>query len=323
MELCISSGLNAFGRRGDHSLESMQEKIDNAGKVQGLTGIEINTPEHVNAMGAAQLREYLDERQLTVTCVNPRFDREPKWARGALSHPDVQVRQDAVDAAKFAVDTAAALGCGHICIWPGTDGFDYPFQQDYGRAWELLVTSLREVAAYNRDMQVDLEYKIWEPRRFSFVRDIGTTLEMIRDCDAANMGVTLDYAHVLMAKENITFAAALAQRSGRLANVHLNDGYGEADDGYIAGSTHLVETMELLQYLNAADYRGWLTFDLFPLHEDPVQFCQNSIDNVRWLNQLAVSMDPEELAALHQTMDANEVQRFVRKTMAGLVVPVR
>ncbi len=299
----------------------MEEKIVNATQVHGLTGVEVNTPEHVTAMPALGLKKFVADQGLAVTCVNPRFDRDPLWARGAFSHPDGPTRQKAVDAAKFAVDTAAALDCNHICIWPGTDGFDYPFQQDYERAWDQLVDGLRQVAQYNPSVQVDLEYKIWEPRRFSFLRDIGTTLEAIRDCGVGNMGVTLDYAHVLMAKENIACSAALARRNQVLSNIHLNDGYGEADDGYMAGSTHLVETMELLQYLHAVDYGGWLTFDLFPTHEDPVQFCQNSIDNVRWLHQLAISIDLEELAQLRATMDANGVQRLVRQTMSQSVLP--
>lgn len=46
------------------------------------------------------------------------------------------------------------------------------------------------------------------------------------DCGsgAANLGVTLDFAHSLYADEQPAFAAALIARESRLLGLHLNDG---------------------------------------------------------------------------------------------------
>ena len=54
-----------------------------------------------------------------------------------------------------------------------------------------------------------------------------------------NLGVTLDFAHVLYADEQPAFAAALIARHSRLLGVHLNDGYGKRDDGLMVGAVHL------------------------------------------------------------------------------------
>jgi xylose isomerase len=47
---------------------------------------------------------------------------------------------------KKALDVAAELGAVDVLMWPGQDGFDYPFQSDYQKYWGLLVEAIGEVA---------------------------------------------------------------------------------------------------------------------------------------------------------------------------------
>ncbi len=54
---------------------------------------------------------------------------------------------------------------------------------------------------------------------------------MIRDAGEANMGVTLDFAHVPYADEMPAHTAALINRHSKSLSVHLNDGYGKWDNG--------------------------------------------------------------------------------------------
>ena len=68
--------------------------------------------------------------------------------------------------------------------------------------------------------------------------DVATTLLAIREIDRPNLGVTLDFAHVLYADEMPAYAAALVARHSRLLGVHLNDGYGKRDDGLMVASVH-------------------------------------------------------------------------------------
>ncbi len=93
---------------------------------------------------------------------------------------------------------------------------------------------------------ISIEYKPNEPRAFSVLRDVGTTLLAIAVTGARNLGVTLDFAHVLYAGEQPAFAAALVARTSRLLGVHLNDGYGGRDDGLMVGAVHTQQTLELL-----------------------------------------------------------------------------
>ena len=76
-------------------------------------------------------------------------------------------------------------------------------------------------------------------------------------------------------------AAALALRDGRLFGVHLNDGYGQADDGLLVGSVHPWQTLELLATLRRHDYRGTIYFDTFPVREDPAAESAANVARVR------------------------------------------
>ena len=116
-------------------------------------------------------------------------------------------------------------------------------------AWEQLQERTRDIADYGHELRVSLEYKPTDPRRQSFLGDMATTLLFLQECDRPNLGVTIDYCHSLMARENPGFAAFLAAKSGRLYGVHLNDGYGYQDDGLMVGPASYVQIAEFLFYV--------------------------------------------------------------------------
>ena len=129
------------------------------------------------------------------------------------------------------MDAAREAGCNLMTLWLGQDGFDYAFQADYAQLWRDGVDGIREVAEHDPSCLVSLEYKPNEPRSFSLLPDCATTWLALKETGAPNLGVTLDFAHVLYADEQPAFAAALIARHSRLLGLHLNDGYSKRDDG--------------------------------------------------------------------------------------------
>ena len=47
------------------------------------------------------------------------------------------------------MDIAEYLEAGVMNLWPGQDGFDYPFQINYVAQWNLIVEALIETAQHN------------------------------------------------------------------------------------------------------------------------------------------------------------------------------
>jgi xylose isomerase len=177
------------------------------------------------------------------------------------------------------------------------DGYDYPFQVDYARLWQDEIDGFRQIAAADPTCRVSVEYKPREPRRFALIRSMGDALLAAREVDLPNFGVTLDLCHSLMAGEHPPFAAAQALREGRLFGVHLNDGYGQADDGLVVGSVHRAATIELLALLAARGYDGTIYFDTFPEREDPAAELRANLAALQELTAIAARIDRSALAA--------------------------
>jgi xylose isomerase len=239
---------------------------------------------------------------------------------GAFTHPDSRVRQAAIDLTKNAMDLLARTGGNLLTIWLGQDGWEYPFQVDYEAIWEAEIDAIREVAEHDPSIQVSIEYKPSEPRSFSLLSDLATTLLAIKKVDRPNLGVTLDFAHVLFAGESPAFAAALIERESKLLGIHLNDGYGRRDDGLMVGTVNLMQTLELLFQLVQKGFDGVIYFDTFPdiTGLDPVQECENNIAMVNALWGVAKRLtDQKDLLEAIKRQDAVVSQNLVRLAILG------
>jgi xylose isomerase len=191
---------------------------------------------------------------------------------------------------------------------------------DYARAWAMEVDAIREVAAHNPAIDIAIEYKPNEPRAFSLLSDIGTTLLAIREAGSPNLGVTLDFAHVLYADEMPAFAAMLAARHSRLLGIHLNDGYGKRDDGLMAGAVHVAATVELLLVAASLGYESAIYFDTFPDASglDPVGECAVNIETVNRLFKVVETLRATtELQDAMARQDAVASRRIVNQALFG------
>ena len=104
------------------------------------------------------------------------------------------------------------------------------------------------------------EYKPNEPRSFSLMPDVSTTLMAIKEVGNKNMGVVLDFAHVMYADELPAYSANLIGRYSEILGVHLNDGYGKWDNGLMVGSVHPIQIIELLVELKKLNYKRAIYF---------------------------------------------------------------
>ena len=248
---------------------------ERAATVNGLTDLDLNFPDHVETDIAAQVSR-LEDLGLSINGLAMRYYSNPRFKLGAFTHPDRWVRQEAIDLTKRGVDCAVATGANLLTIWLGQDGFDYNFQSDYQQMWQDEIEAIRDVADHDRNCLISIEYKPNEPRAFSLLSNLSTTLLAISEAGSENLGVTLDFAHVLYAGEIPAFAAAMISRHSKLLGIHLNDGYGKRDDGLMVGAVNMRATLELLYQIGKDGYDGAIFFDTFPDNSDldPVRECE-------------------------------------------------
>lgn len=275
--------LNSFKNGGgSHDLPGVLGLLSRAATVPGLNAVDLNFPDHLDKVDLREMRRHLDGLGLAVNGFAMRYYSDPGFKIGAFTNPDARLRRLAIDQTKRGIDQMLELGGSLMTLWMGQDGFDYSFQADYARLWDQTLEAISEVADHVPTSEVSIEYKPNEPRSFALMPDIGTTLLAIREMGRKNVGVTIDFAHVLYADEMPAYAVALAARSSKLFGVHLNDGYAKRDDGLMVGTVHPIQTMELIHVLEEIGYSRPIYFDTFPdtTGLDPVAECAANIATV-------------------------------------------
>ena len=294
--------------------------IERAATVLGLSAVDFNFPDHLEGTSAKDIRGKLDELGIGLNGFAMRYYSDPGFKKGALAHPDAAIRRKALDLTLRGIDALAEAGGDLMTLWLGQDGFDYAFQADYLRLWDHVAEALKIIAAHNPAIDISIEYKPNEPRAFSLLPDVGTALLMVSDAGAGNLGVTLDFAHVLYADEMPAYAAALIHRRSRLLGVHLNDGYGKRDDGLMAGSVHVIQTLELLYTLDKLGYGKAIYFDTFPdaVGLDPVAECSANIAAVEGMSRVLDKLRGNEaLDRAIAAQDAVASQRILQSALYG------
>ena len=279
----FASGASAYwsGLSGAPSLAML---VARAATVEGLSELDLNFPDHIGD-DPAEVANVVRDHGLSLSGLAMRYYSNPAYKRGAFTNPDPAVRRAAIDLTRRGIDAARAMGAPMMTLWLGQDGYDYAFQCDYPALWEAEIAGLAEVCAHDPDCLISIEYKPNEPRAYSVLPDAATTLLAIAEVGAANLGVTLDFAHSLYAGEQPAFAAAMIARESKLLGLHLNDGYGKRDDGLMVASVHELATLELLREVARAGFDGAIYFDTFPDASglDPVAECAANIRTVRRL----------------------------------------
>ncbi len=317
--------LNAF-RVGAERIWPQKNRITTvdllarAASVPGLNAADLNYPDHFEGSDPAELGHVLDGLGMVLNGLAMRYYTDPGFKLGAFTNPDPIIRSKAIDETKRGLDALAEMNGRLMTLWLGQDGFDYSFQADYARLWDDTVTAIAEIADHNPAIDIAIEYKPNEPRAFALMPDVATTLLAIGEIGRDNLGVTLDFAHVLYADEMPAHAACLVARHSRILGVHLNDGYGKRDDGLMAASVHPAQTLELLVELARVDYGGALYFDTFPDHSgiDPEAECAANIAVVNRLRAIARTLKDD--ASLRQAIalqDAPASQRIIAAALYG------
>lgn len=149
--------------------------------IRGLGCVDFNYPQHFQDYWTPEeAKEMLDEVGLVAGAVCLRYPS--KFARGAMNHPDVQMRREAIEMTKNAAKVARILGCNEVVVWSAFDGYDYPFQVNYKDKWNQIVSAFQECCDAYPDIKWSLEYKPTdENTRFFTVPSTGAAMLLVKD----------------------------------------------------------------------------------------------------------------------------------------------
>ena len=121
--------LPAGARRGETTAEKVRRAVEGLGDL--IDDYEFHYPQELSSDNLDEVRAALGGHG--IYCVATGLHLDPRFGKGGLSSPDDgDARRGACGSRVEAADFAGELGA-HFIIWPGIEGYNYPFQTPYAR----------------------------------------------------------------------------------------------------------------------------------------------------------------------------------------------
>jgi xylose isomerase len=299
---------------GVSTVDKVRTAVEGLGEL--IDDYEFHYPQELSRENVESVREALDGHG--IYCIASGLHLDSRFGKGGFCSPDDATRGEALRLTREAIDLAADVGAQMI-IWPGIEGYNYPFQTPYAESWARFIDGIAEAAAHagERGVAVFLEHKNSEPAMKILMRNVGMTLHVIHTLRArgiSNVKVNMDWQHLIMNGENLAEYAALLAAEGLLGHQHANSGWGTFDDDNMVGATAFMETLELALELRRAGYGEngeRLGFDLYPYTEDAVGAVKRSVLQWRFIDGVASKIDEPELRRAQQAKDAVRAYELV------------
>jgi xylose isomerase len=312
------------GYQPEHAAESTVERVGRAvdGLGELIDGYEFHYPGELSRDNLDEIRRALAGHDVYCVCAGLHLD--PRFGKGGLTSPDESTRAEALRLTREGIELAAEVGA-HFVLWPGIEGYNYPFQTPYRESWAWFVDGVGAAAehAKERGVTIFLEHKNSEPAMKIFMRNIGMTLHVIhklRGRGLDNVKVNMDWQHLIMNGENLAEYAAMLAAEGLLGHQHANSGWGTFDDDNMVGATAFMETLELAVELRRAGYGDngeRLGFDLYPYTEDAVEAVRRSVLQWRFIDGVAARIEEAALRVAQAQKDAVRAYELVYAALGG------
>ena len=235
-----------------YSGEEISRSIDRVARL-GYDAVEVEgKPEKIDP---DRVRTLLDDAGLVASSVCPSFT-----AGRDLSHPDPDVRNDAMDYVRKVAELAHAVGAPTIIVAPTAYLRTQPVA-DPRDEWQWAVESVRSVGEYAVSLGVDISLECWNRYGTYMLNRLDQGVHMWRETGLENGGVMADTYHMNI--EERSLSEAIRQTGELLNHVHLSDsnrlapGWGHINFG------------EILRTLQQIGYRGYLAFELILPPDSP------------------------------------------------------
>ena len=328
---CAGDFVDRFASTGynpdlDSSPAAQVERVAKAG-IKGIEWHEavfIDSDYKKDDKKIAEIKGAMKAHGIVPTNMNTNLFTDPRWKLGGVTNPDAATRKAALEVALQGVEIAKEVGCSSVALWPGSDGWDYNFEVNYGRQLDWFLEGCIEInkAAKKAGLRFGVEAKLHEPREGNMV--VPTThhaalcAKAVNEaCGGTNMGCAIDYGHEQMyCVEPAATVYALKAFGVPLVNFHLNCAKAHSnDEDRVAGTG---DNWRLADFCYAAvdtGYDGWFGEDQFTYRMEPVKAMSLSREifaNVM-KKALLIYADKDALDAAQATGDAGRTIDVVKR----------
>jgi sugar phosphate isomerase/epimerase len=259
------------------SVENLSGSIDRMAQL-GYDAVELAGELPVAEAGG--IRRLLDGAGMAVSSICPSFTVERD-----LSHPDSEVRENAVRYVRGLADLANAVGAPVVIIAPTAFLRNQPIASEE-EEWKWAVESIRAGGEYAGTLGVNLTLECWNRYGTYLLNRLEQAARLWRETGLPNGGVMADTYHMNI--EERSLPQAIRETGELLNHVHLSDSNRAAP-----GQGH-IDFGSVLQALMDIDYHGYLTFELdaqaaarsgiMSAEDDlPGRLMEEAIERIKWL----------------------------------------
>ncbi len=300
----------------------------------GIKGVELNnemflsTNLEIDDSKIAEIKDVLTALNLTPTNMNTNIWTRARYKMGGITNPDASRRHEALQYCLQTVELASRLNCPSVQLWPGSDGWDYHFEVNYGKQLDWFIDGCTAIAkeAHKRGLKFGTEAKQKEPREGNMI--LNTTAKAALVAKTVNeavgdhvMGVVIDYGHEQMVGNQPADSLYLLKRVGvPIANFHINAAkYNSNDEDRVTGTDDIWRLAEFCYAAIDTDYQGWFGEDQFTYRMEPVRAMRLSKELFANAMKKALKIYAvrEDLTRAQDTGDAGEVIDVVKRILTG------
>ncbi len=320
-----------------YSEESLDESP--AGQIErvaraGIRGVELNNEMFLNdkleidESSIRTIKDTLNHYKLIPTNMNTNIWTRAAYRMGGITNPDAARRRDALHYCLQTVELAARLNCPSVQLWPGSDGWDYHFEVNYGRQLDWFIDGCTAIARAAKEcgLRFGTEAKQKEPREGNMI--LNTTAKAALVARTVNeavgdtvMGVVIDYGHEQMVGNQPADSLYLLRRVGvPIANFHINAAkYNSNDEDRVTGTDDIWRLAEFCYAAIDTDYQGWFGEDQFTYRMEPVRAMRLSKELFAnaMKKALRIYAVREKLETAQESGDAGEVIDVVKRILTG------
>jgi xylose isomerase len=226
------------------------------------------------------IKQALAEYSLVPINMNINVWSDPKWQFGGITNPDAGVRRAALDQCLQAAEIGRKVGCRSLQLWPGSDGWDYNFEVNYGRQLDWFIEGCIAIdkKAAQEGLIFGTEAKHKEPREgnmilYNTAKAAAVAQEVNKASGTQNMGVVIDYGHEQMVGTEPADNLYFLKRIGvPIRNFHINSSkYKSNDEDRIPGSDDVWRFADFLYAAIDTNYDGWFGLDQFTYRMEQVK----------------------------------------------------
>lgn len=310
------------------------EKLDDCAVINQMVRLTEEVSPHFPWDVVDDMHEVASHAQalgLKFVAVNSNTFQDPgvegiSFKYGSLTHSDPAVRAVAIEHNLQCIEWGKILGAKELTVWIG-DGSNFPGQQDFTRALERYLDSMKAIyAGLPGDWRMFIEHKMFEPAFYSTViQDWGTNVLCAMELGPKCFSL-VDLGHHAP-NANIEMIVARLIQFGKLGGFHFNDSkYG--DDDLDSGIINPYQQFLVFNELVGAEMRGAAGFNpaymLDQSHNvtDPIESLMTSAVSVQRSFIQASLVDREALFSYQESNDALMASQTLKAAYDTDITPI-